>query len=712
MKMAKRILICLLAMALVACAFAVSVVALADGDEAQSTAKLNAATYDDILEYYECEIYGEELFDDLAAGKLAYDIAAGYLWNNNQEVYIRNEADGDNYLEMSPKANRTGYSSYISVAADGYKAFIIEVSVGASTSLNDFGFYLCETVPGSSDEINALKPVLKFSFSNSEATVSYLSGSTYVELGKVECDESSWIDVCIKYNEPTEVIIPGSGIEEDTVKYISSVEIKVADLDAVTVADVPACTAVAVGLNKGTQATSIKAKLDDLRVYEGSVTRDFANTLQSITENWIIDLKEYYDSVESVETKLEIIGVVNKLTEIHSFVTDNQTVNGIITEFTVNSIKVYADALAICNEKVAGMTKYSDKLDCVIEYAEYKSRIPDDYVSILPAEFVEQIEATVLAYDNLVAQLEETKQIALGFIDLINSVNLSATEYDELKSICIYIREQIDISAVDVTYPGADDSMETFEKLEDRRDAVLTTLYADEVESARVATYLPAKQRYLIAADGYYREILAVNLTNEKIDASRAVYLEILASNEDRESLANAYIAACLAIKDATNETELQAAVTVAEEYRATLGELKDVESLEGMTEANKLFSNAQTSLKITSLRCDQYIALVAAIGDAKNLQERFAAINAAIAVEAGTVDSYTGIPAAKSALRAAIDAYNAEVNTLNTAFDGVADVAADVSSAVNTTNSKTVIANASALIKKATEAVALPQEN
>ena len=713
MKMAKRILICLLAMSLVVCAVAISVSASADGAGEQSSTSFSATTFDDILEYYENEDYMVGLFDDLAAGnKVDPSANAAYLWKSGQNIYVRSESDGDNYLEMSPQSGRQGLSSYINVAVDGSKAFVFEASVGATTNLTDFGVYICDTAPGSTDDVNNLSPAIKFDFANSVATVSYLSNGEYAVLGTVACDASSWINISIKFNEPVEKVIPGDGEAEDVVIHVASCVISVADFEDVVLEEIPVTSNVVVGLKKGSNVVSSKAKIDDLRVYEGSFKRDFENSLQTITENWIIDLKDYYDSIESVEDKLLVIGVVNKLTEDHVFVTENETVNDIITEFTVNSIKVYSDALAICNGKIAGMTEYTAKLECAMEYAQYKNRIPDNYVDILPDDIVESIQAVVTAYDDVVAGLEAAEDIALEFIDIVYGVNIGATEYDELKQICTDINSAIDVSVVDSTYPGAGDAMDVYVDLLQRRDAAITTLYTDMVESARVATYLPAKQVYLAASDKYYEEIQAVNLVNDKITAYRELYLEILASNAEREATAQEYIDACMAIEDAENETELQAAVAVAEQLRAALGELKDVESLEGMTTANKLLSNAQTSLKITSLRCGQYIALVAAIGDAKTLEDRFVAINAAIAVEPGTVDSFEGVPGAKAALDEAIAAYNAEVNSLNTAFENVTDVAADVSSSVNTAASKGVIANASAIIKKAAEIAAIPEEN
>lgn len=719
MKMAKRILICLLAMSLLLCVVAISVSASQDEVVETSAASFTADTYDDILEYYETEVYKYLNFDSYAVDeKLAITEDAGYFWKSNQNVYVRNEADGDNYLEMSPQSARTGYSSFISVVVDGDHSFFLEASVGASTNLVDFGIYISDTVPVTDDEsdgatkINALSPIVKFKFENSTATVEYLVDGEYVQLGTVDCDASSWIDVRIKYNDPYEVFVPGDEMTADSYIYLSSCEIKVGELEVVEIRDIPVAESVAIGLKKGSNGNTVKAKVDDIRIYEGSVSRDLDTPVQTVTENWIADLMDYYNSVESVDEKLAIIGVVNKLTEDHGFVTEDETVNALIKQFTVNSIKVYSDTLAVCIELVAGMTDYTEKLELVNEYAQYKDRIPDNYEQILPSDVVDVIGGVVDAYDNIVAGLEEAEITALEFINVINGIDLGVADYSRLKQICIDVKEAIDLSALDTTYPGVVAAMDAFNDLEYRRDDALTDLYANEVESARVATYLPAKQNHLAASDAYYEEILAVSLENDKITEYRAIYLELVAANADREAKATAYINACLAIENATNDAELQAAVALAEQLRAVLGEIKDVESLEGMTTANKLLSNAQTSLKITSLRCDQYIALVAAIADAKTLEARFAAINAAIAVESGTADSHEGIPEAKIALDEAIAAYNAEINALNAAFASVAEVAADVTSSVNTTETKAIIANVSAIIKKATEIVALPEEN
>ena len=211
-------------------------------------------------------------------------------------------------------------------------------------------------------------------------------------------------------------------------------------------------------------------------------------------------------------------------------------------------------------------------------------------------------------------------------------------------------------AVVDVEMKAVSEVAEAF--LAKIREAEQTPSYTVKIQA------LDAADPYIDVVEKGYPEVAAA------IDSYNAMRADVTA----RQEAARKYIQSVLNVQIATSIKEKLAAIAVAESY-AVLGNESSVE-VEGMTmsvtAANIVLANEKSAVELKITRVGNYVTAVSEIAKKNDLLARRQAIYSALTLKAGLVDDAAeeDVVNASAALDTAIAAYNADVNTANTAAD------------------------------------------
>lgn len=219
------------------------------------------------------------------------------------------------------------------------------------------------------------------------------------------------------------------------------------------------------------------------------------------------------------------------------------------------------------------------------------------------------------------------------------------------------------------------------------REAEMTPSYTVKIEA------LDAAAPYIDVVETGYPEV----------EAAIKSYYALRADVDARQEAARRYVQAVLNVQIAKGVKAKLAAIAIAESF-AVLGSEASV-VVDGMpitvTEANIILSNEKSAITLKATRINNYVSATDAISNVTELLARRQAINYALSLKAGLTEDDAeeeDVVNATAALNAAIAAYNAEVNTANTAAEQTETVALTI--AAKTVPTKR-IAEVIAIVKK-----------
>lgn len=212
--------------------------------------------------------------------------------------------------------------------------------------------------------------------------------------------------------------------------------------------------------------------------------------------------------------------------------------------------------------------------------------------------------------------------------------------------------------------------------------AVIRAVSANDIAS-RMACILEAEALLTNEEAPVERGYLRAGTVSEEADYSNSVaaaIAKIAAMNEELEQTYAAverYVELAATLKDATTMAQKKTILASLEDLRVS----DDFLVLDGVLEANCLYSNAAAEYDLWFGYSERLLAAMSDLANATTLSDRAGCIGKANGALAKLTDkTYEGVTAAETALAEAIKAYNRDVVRANELFERANDTALDAS--------------------------------
>lgn len=681
MKLAKKILVAMLALALLTSAFIFNVTA---------TDSFNAPgvnDIEDILEYYTLEDYLADNYNDgtwtteLVETDDDYKQSAidkyGYqLIDISAATDPKNAENGVLSVKL-PFNKKSGYRMAAANKTEGLTdKLFLTFKIYFEESVTDNLFYELKvgTVNDEGKATNSEFTILKFNFSSKEGdpgfyystwnanTKSFGSDLTAVE--NVVPETGKWYDVVISVNAE-EDIYSFSVSDLDGNSIVSSGELSLAGAEKVW-----GFYSYGYYRNpKGDKTAAAQYYLDDMEIYEGSFVR-YPSLKDDVTTTHLQDLDALYNAATTeYATKYRIAQVLDYLyNEAEGF-----SVGAVMPNAQKYINETYAQAYADAAGNINTESGYYDRLAYLDTLKFYDEKLPDAASLTGSAGITAELEAAVVAaraaYAAEIAAVDTIKAQSDAFITLMGA-------YDDANTTYEYITEYY-AEASDAKYASRDASYEGIVAVEEiyaglkfkaeRMIADVDTFMAavDKMEAA--TTFGPLFAAYLEANAGYTKYGTDAVINPDLDNATKEGLAEDIASYESKvdEILATAFI--CDEFNRIINEA------TISSYYTSLVGELAEAATVRaqfddyemdypGIAESVAIYEALNAAVTATTNAVDAYIAAVNAIATKTTFADKKAAITAALALKAdGDVLGVDGVVEANIALTNA----EAEINIL-----------------------------------------------
>ena len=676
MKLAKKILVAMLALALLASTFLFG---------ATATDTYNAPGIDDvedILEYYTLEDYLADNYDDgtwttslFTKGSKAVVEAAKDPTNeengvlkatlpyNQKAGYTKETKSTEKLTGLTDKLFLT-FKIYFDESADGNLLF--ELKVG--------------TVNEKNQATSSQFTILQFNFKGTAGIYSSAwnpdsqsFGSTTSPIQNVDAETGEAVNVSPETGKWYDVVISVNAAED--FYYFD-----ITELDGTVVASsgvLPLEGAKAIwGFNCYGQHSNISNRsaqasfyVDDMEIYEGSFVR-YPSRKDDITTTHLQDLKALYNApTTDFATQERIVDVLSYLYNE----AENFTVGSVLPEAYQYINETYAKAYDIAAAAINTSASYDERVAYLDVLARYDAKLPAaaelNGAAGITADLEAKVVAARAAYATEVETLNTIKAQSDAFIEFI--ANYDATNKTYAYVLAQYAEASEDKFAKrDVTYAGVAAANEIYESLKFKatrmaKDVEVFMNAVDEMEAA--TTFGPLFAAYTVANASYTKyDVDAV--INPDLDPATVEGLEAdIASYESKveDILARAYICDEFnrIIKEATIASYYTSLVTEIEEAKVVRPQFGDYEmDYPGIAESVTTYEAFLVALTGTKNAVEAYISAVNAIASATTFDAKKAAINAALKLKAeGDVLGAEGVVEANIALTAA----EAEINFL-----------------------------------------------
>ena len=743
MKMSKRIFIVLLTVALLVSAFAFSA----------SAAEVTVENYENVLDYYE----HPTIFSlDFAGEDVDYadDLMIQTPANVTSALVEDSAAPGGKYLGLAFKVGRPpnkGNLYFNWNADDSISDFYLDMTVsgnagaGSPSNAPKLTFIIGESnfnsvANGSTDDTAIL--VLDFATGG----VKYSMIDSDGDLVSVEepgvLTKGAWYNVSVTYSvEAAVCVIDVKNVNDESNSF--TVATNYIPYDAIG--------NVRVGVHNSNGTAGNVINVAALNAAGGTVRRNLANP-QSAIENTVLGMYDLYCSNIDKSEKVNICSVINKLLG-YGFTSELDEVNAAIDALKFGSVTLYSDEIDRFLVGYAKLANYDEKralVDANMEYADVLKNIDlspvgDEKAAAIRAnldtfygidEALKRAEADSIAFIEVLQGVEEVldstdysvlnsffepasaytpdltyagvaevygnylileenvldiANSAEKFIDLVNAANNAEIPFMERYNVYITIEDNFFRNE---TYPGVTEAIALYnDVLAPYMDAeiALAENFITYVSRAQYSTYISAKQANLDIAK-QYMDVCEPQF--EGVAEAKVLYAEIVEYIAEQIKLANAYIDAVNAI-DGKTGAELTAAIANAKALQAA----GNVLGVDGVTEANIKLDEISTQIELADKYCTYFIHVVDSIEKAESTKERYNLLVEAKYAEKDADPAYPGVSDASKKLASAIEAYNNEVNKVNSAYETATEVAINTCTVGKTANS--VSGHVVALVKK-----------
>lgn len=743
MKMSKRIFIVLLAVALLVSVFAFSV----------SADEVTIDNYENVLDYYEHPtIFALDFSKD--GVDYADELMIQTPNNVTGSVVEDAAAPGGKYLNVAFKVGRPpnkGNLYFNWNAEDSISDFYIDMTVSGNAGVGSpsyapkLAFIIGESeftdvTAGSTADTAIL--VLDFAAGSVKYSVMDKDNEVVEVEEKDVLVKGAWYNVSLTYSVSESLcVIDVKNVDDETNSF------------SITTNYLPyeAISNVRVGVHNANGTAGNIINVASLLAAGGTVRRNVTDPQGGI-ESAILGMYDLYLSDIEKSEKVKICSVINKLLQ-YGFSSDVDEVNAAIDDLKFGSVTLYSDEIDNFFKKYVTLTNYDDKRALVDANMAYADVLMNTDLSPVGTEKAEAIKENLSAFYATNEALKKAESDSLAFIAVLEGVDavLDSTDYNVLNSFF----EPASACDPDLTYAGVADVYASYLVLEENvlkiangaekfidlvskvnngetpfmerynlyitiEDNIFTNetypgvteaiaLYNDVVipymdaeialaenfityvSRAQYSTYISAKQANLDIAKGYM-DVCQPEFKG--VAEAKVLYAEIVKHIEQQIAAANDYIAAVNAIEGKTGDA-LLAAIANAKALQAA----GNVLGVDGVTEANIKLDEISTEIELADKYCTYFIGVVNSIEKAESTNERYNLIIEAKASEKDANPAYPGVSDASAKLASAIEAYNNEVNKVNSNYETATAVAINTSTVGKTAN--TVSGHVVALVKK-----------
>ena len=678
MKLAKKLLVAMLALALLTSAFLFNV---------NATDAFNAPGIDDIediLEYYTLEDYLADNYNDGTWTSELVVTDKDWASSSYPRIDVSAKPDPTNpdngVLGVKlPLNKKSGYEMAAAVKTEGLTdQLFLTFKIYFDESVVDNLIY--ELKVGTVDDTGKASAsqftILRFNFSKRDTSMTtgfYYStwnpntkafGSDLTAVEGVAPETGKWYDVVISVNAAQDFY---------------SFDIKELDGTSVVSKTLPMEGAKAIwGFNcygqynyaKGNKTVGAQYYLDDMEIYEGSYVR-YPSRRDEVTTTHLQDLDAIYTaSTATYETKYRVAKVLDYL---YNEAGDAFTVGAVLPNAQKYINETYAQAFSDAAAKINATATYDERVAYLDTLAFYDGKLPAPAALNGAAGITAELEAAVVAaraaYTEESSTLATIKAQSDAFLALI-------AEYDDANKDYVYVTEFLTEASDakyakrDASYAGIAAANEIYAGLKAKAERMIgdVNAFITAVEKMEAATTFGPLFLAYVDANASYTKYGTPALINPDLDNTTKTGLnDKIASYESKVDtiLATAFICDEFnrIIKEATISsyyTTLVAEIEEATVVRAQFGEYEM--DYPGLTESVAAYEAFKTAIDASKSAVEAYITAVNAIATKTTFAEKKAAVNAALTLKAtGDVLGAEGVVEANIALTAA----EAEINFL-----------------------------------------------
>ncbi|MBR2930726.1 MAG: hypothetical protein IKC32_05805 [Clostridia bacterium] len=679
MKIAKRVLVGLLAFAVLVSGLLVSSFAIDVLDDGAAGGQL--PDYADVLKYYDpaySRLYDLEDFEDGAyeADILLMDAARPYT-----DVKVMG-VGSDAYLAitlghiLNPDA-KTDAAYSVSLDGDALANVVINASIAAvdtgisgkvcpkcSNTYDNVNKSLCTKCGAELASVSSKVPtvgvyvtetdkigvaLIKFDYVN--GVVSYYNGSAYSIIDGFVPAAEKWYDVSVVYDATQYSFSITDGERTYTAEAVNS--------------PVYTVKGVSIGTGYADDGRGGMMMIDDVFVQAGVDNRNKGVDLAAVTENGLAVINSLVQDADvDVEIKNDVIAVYDELVGKYAAeLAVSEAITALHTEIKANMLSFFSAQLKVAVDAIDTSASYSNRLTHVEDNAAYATRIAE-----LSTDGVSEEDAAVIELYNLEkAALAALEAASLEFIDYINGVSadsayvFSSEDYEELKAFVDATSAKFDVDGVptySATYPTIGETYSLYLTAYNRYSNGLAAskIFCENVAIAAAveANFDAATDEEFAAALGAYEIAAELGFTNETYPGMEDAILtfDSLVKIEAISLVAEQFI-------DSVSTADKAIYLFKKEEWLDKCAPDYDTVDVRypGVSDAKALYDSIRKQIQDTKDAAAEYIAAVADI-EGKTGDALIAAIEKALALkENGNVPGIEGVSEANIALD---NAYNA----------------------------------------------------
>ncbi len=705
MKITRKILVCLLTLALSVSCFAF-----------MASADTETVDYDDVLEYYEQTLSDAFDIDSLVTGTAYTDgVIKSSAASSYEEAVIGNDAVVGNYVDLmgAPVDKSYNYNLMLRWNAETGKLLngvIMSFSINASGG--DKVYWKCNKATCTHGKASSADgrmldiddPALLTTYAEGAACPSgnnghvikqYWPGDAIVHLVlSDDIDDSSVGDIhtvgsdlltfdgaagVLKYitvegGETVYKTVDGFTFSTDkwydvSIKYVAATKTygftvvnKADSTDKAVVENVPAPFETVGSVKLGTfgsvngvKNSTVSTKIAALAIQGGTFLRDDDDKVTA-SENAVKLFAEKLEAgTESVENRIVMVETYARLVKVHGFTSENAEVLDALATLEKYVAIVFADKLVAYSESISNDWTYAERLAAFEANALYRISIPEDRPLLSPQEN-QAVEAAIALYEAEKLELDAIVNDSESFAEVFAGVDADSDDYT-------YLVAKRDLL---LSYPKADATVS------DDLKAVFEVYNAVLAKATAIET----------AGEDFIAKVNAATLDGADIEDRYAAFLEIVEFDNETYPGITAAIAKYEDVKvhfatakknsedfiklvaDAQLASYINAKKTFVENAWALLAYSDDVEffNADELAEAKLICAEIEASVNAQYAAANAYIEAVEALEALEEGADPTSLINAALALkERGNI---AGVPGVNEA-NAILDSISAAVDLL-----------------------------------------------
>ena len=476
-----------------------------------------------------------------------------------------------------------------------------------------------------------------------------------------------------------------------------------------------------------------------LRAIGGKYERNPADA-QSVVEQGVLDMYADFTSDDvSFSDKEYLSDVAIKLSS-YGFVPTTEEAIAAFAELLAGTVPYCNAKLVAYAESYAALSDYYEKRAVVDEALVYVGYVSSLDAADIPTDIADELAANVETINDLDADLNLARDSSIALINAVGDSEIDSVDLDNYQVVCAYFenlhqygqyadatyegvthaykyyhdirgaKEDIEVKGDkfiaareilnsdsdfntraqaflvcknnycdNTTYEGIADALVIYNNYYDTMNTAIEMAenFIKYVEQADYAIYVPMKLDNLAEAEKYMGCLTSDPYAG--VNEAKVLYDRVKAEVTQKVSDAEAYIAAVNALDSLTG-----AALTNGIQTALQLQVAGNVLGVDGVADANIKLDKLVSSIELAPKHREYFLTLVNSIDTVSSKEALFELLKEAKSAEADAIAAVAADPSYESAitaasqkLAAAITAYNAQVNSVNTVFAQANEVAA-----------------------------------